>query len=113
MASIAAPSGARDNECVATGEELPSSLGNDSGDPPAGNTGIVVNPAAWGSWASSYSASTVPLHDLIAGTVVIYAWDTRAARLRFLARQAEVGSPPQAHSAGVTTPPAPVVIVTQ
>jgi hypothetical protein len=43
MASIAAPSGARDDECAATGEELPSSVENDSGDPPAGNTGIVVN----------------------------------------------------------------------
>jgi len=30
------------------------------------------------------------LHDLIAGTAVIYAWDARAARLRFLARD----SPP-------------------
>jgi len=29
------------------------------------------------------------LHDLIAGTAVVYAWDARAARLRFLARQAE------------------------
>jgi uncharacterized RDD family membrane protein YckC len=29
------------------------------------------------------------LHDLIAGTAVIYSWDARAARLRFLARQAE------------------------
>jgi uncharacterized RDD family membrane protein YckC len=27
------------------------------------------------------------LHDLIAGTAVIYSWDARAARLRFLARQ--------------------------
>jgi uncharacterized RDD family membrane protein YckC len=27
------------------------------------------------------------LHDLIAGTVVVYAWDARAARLRFLAKQ--------------------------
>lgn len=27
------------------------------------------------------------LHDFIAGTVVIYAWDARAARLRFLARR--------------------------
>jgi uncharacterized RDD family membrane protein YckC len=27
------------------------------------------------------------LHDLIAGTVVIYDWDARAARLRFLARE--------------------------
>ena len=29
------------------------------------------------------------LYDLIAGTAVIYAWDARAAQLRFLARQAE------------------------
>ena len=33
------------------------------------------------------------LHDLIAGTAVIYAWDARAARLRFLARQADIGAP--------------------
>jgi hypothetical protein len=32
------------------------------------------------------------LHDLIAGTAVIYAWDARAARLRFLAREAEAGA---------------------
>ena len=31
------------------------------------------------------------LHDLIAGSAVIYGWDARAARLRFLARQAELG----------------------
>ena len=29
------------------------------------------------------------LYDLIAGTAVVYAWDARAARFRFLARQAE------------------------
>ena len=34
------------------------------------------------------------LHDFIAGSAVIYAWDARAARLRFLARQAEL-APPQ------------------
>ncbi len=37
------------------------------------------------------------LQDLIAGTAVIYSWDARAARLRFLARQAQVAvgqSPP-------------------
>ena len=34
------------------------------------------------------------LHDLIAGTAVIYAWDARAARLRFLAREAETGPAP-------------------
>ena len=32
------------------------------------------------------------LHDLIAGTAVVYAWDARAARLRFLAREAEIGA---------------------
>jgi hypothetical protein len=32
------------------------------------------------------------LHDLIAGTAVIYAWDARAARLRFLARHADIGA---------------------
>ena len=53
------------------------------------------------------------MHDLIAGSVVIYAWDARAARLRFLARQSELASPPQAHSSEVTPPPAPDVIVTQ
>ena len=31
------------------------------------------------------------LHDLIAGTAVVYSWDARAARLRFLARQSEIG----------------------
>ncbi|MFY9929205.1 MAG: RDD family protein [Streptosporangiaceae bacterium] len=36
------------------------------------------------------------LHDLIAGTAVIYAWDARAARLRFLARQAELSTAPEA-----------------
>ena len=33
------------------------------------------------------------LQDLIAGSAVIYAWDARAARLRFLARQAEIATP--------------------
>ncbi len=32
------------------------------------------------------------LHDLIAGTAVVYAWDARAARIRFLARDAEAGA---------------------
>ena len=31
------------------------------------------------------------LHDLIAGTAVIYAWDARAARLRFLAKDKPPG----------------------
>ena len=30
------------------------------------------------------------LHDLIAGSAVVYSWDARAAQLRFLARQAEL-----------------------
>ena len=29
------------------------------------------------------------LHDLIAGTCVVYAWDARAARLRILARASD------------------------
>lgn len=33
------------------------------------------------------------LHDLIAGTAVVYAWDARAARLRFLARAHRRSSP--------------------
>jgi uncharacterized RDD family membrane protein YckC len=42
------------------------------------------------------------LHDLLAGTAVVYAWDARAARLRFLAREAEAtgGPPPQAGREG-------------
>ena len=34
------------------------------------------------------------LHDLIAGTAVVYGWDARAARLRFLAREAELARIP-------------------
>jgi uncharacterized RDD family membrane protein YckC len=34
------------------------------------------------------------LHDLIAGSAVVYAWDARAARLRFLAREAEMARIP-------------------
>jgi uncharacterized RDD family membrane protein YckC len=34
------------------------------------------------------------LHDLIAGTAVVYSWDARAARLRFLAREAELAARP-------------------
>ncbi|MCL4293468.1 MAG: RDD family protein [Acidimicrobiia bacterium] len=32
------------------------------------------------------------LHDVLAGTVVVYAWDARAARWRFLARRNEGGA---------------------
>jgi uncharacterized RDD family membrane protein YckC len=42
------------------------------------------------------------LHDLIAGTAVVYAWDARAARLRFLARQAELSAGESLpHSGGI------------
>jgi len=34
------------------------------------------------------------LHDVIAGTVVVYSWDARAARLRFLSRTASPGTRP-------------------
>ena len=39
------------------------------------------------------------LHDLIAGTAVVYSWDARGARLRFLAREAELPA-----SAGPASP---------
>ena len=39
------------------------------------------------------------LHDVIAGTVVVYSWDARAARLRFLSRESSPG-------AGRPSPPA-------
>jgi uncharacterized RDD family membrane protein YckC len=39
------------------------------------------------------------LHDVIAGTVVVYSWDARAARLRFLSRESSPG-------AGRPVPPA-------
>jgi len=42
------------------------------------------------------------LHDVIAGTVVVYAWDARAARLRFLSRS-RYSVPP----APPESPPAP------
>ena len=38
------------------------------------------------------------LHDIIAGTAVVYSWDARAARLRFLARAAETTTSPAAAS---------------
>jgi hypothetical protein len=44
------------------------------------------------------------LHDLIAGTAVIYAWDARAARLRFLARAAEQTAPSPVRGPGQQHP---------
>jgi len=46
------------------------------------------------------------LYDLIAGTAVVYAWDARAARLRFLARQAE----PVVDAAAAPAPARPVAV---
>ena len=48
------------------------------------------------------------LYDLIAGSAVIYAWDARAARLRFLAREAELsaGSGPQRPASTADSPTA-------
>jgi hypothetical protein len=42
----------------------------------------------YAGFASRFAAFVVDraLHDVIAGTVVIYSWDARAARLRFLSR---------------------------
>jgi uncharacterized RDD family membrane protein YckC len=45
------------------------------------------------------------VYDLTAGTAVVYAWDARAARLRFLARQAEPIAD-AAHSQGTAKPAA-------
>ena len=46
------------------------------------------------------------VYDLIAGTAVVYAWDARAARLRYLARQAE----PVVDRAAATTLAEPVTV---
>jgi uncharacterized RDD family membrane protein YckC len=45
------------------------------------------------------------LHDVIAGTVVIYSWDARAARLRFLSRESSPGADRSARPA-LPGPPA-------
>jgi uncharacterized RDD family membrane protein YckC len=45
------------------------------------------------------------LYDLIAGTTVVYAWDARAARYRYLARQAEPVAD-AAHGPGAAKPAA-------
>jgi uncharacterized RDD family membrane protein YckC len=43
------------------------------------------------------------LHDLIAGSAVVYSWDARAAHLRFLARQAELPEADIASPVGART----------
>jgi uncharacterized RDD family membrane protein YckC len=45
------------------------------------------------------------LHDVIAGTVVVYSWDARAARLRFLSRESSPGADRSARPA-LPGPPA-------
>ena len=48
------------------------------------------------------------LHDVIAGTVVVYSWDARAARLRFLSRpqySAPAAPPPPPEPPGLPGPP--------
>jgi uncharacterized RDD family membrane protein YckC len=49
------------------------------------------------------------LHDVIAGTVVIYSWDARAARLRFLSRasSAPEGGTPAGVATAMTSPGQP------
>ena len=56
----------------------------------------------WRGWVREHRA----LYDLIAGTAVVYAWDAQAARLRFLARQAE----PVVAGAAAPTPAKPVAV---
>jgi uncharacterized RDD family membrane protein YckC len=45
------------------------------------------------------------LHDVIAGTVVVYSWDARAARLRFLSRPQYSGPPAAPESPDLPGPP--------
>jgi uncharacterized RDD family membrane protein YckC len=45
------------------------------------------------------------LHDVIAGTVVVYSWDARAARLRFLSRPQYSAPPAPPESPGPPGPP--------
>jgi uncharacterized RDD family membrane protein YckC len=54
------------------------------------------------------------LHDLIARTAVVYAWDARAARLRFLAREAEIGARgPRRPASGAAPPDQPAEVRTE
>jgi uncharacterized RDD family membrane protein YckC len=46
------------------------------------------------------------LHDVIAGTVVVYSWDARAARLRFLSRPQYSAPPAPPESPGPSDPSA-------
>ena len=53
---------------------------------------VLVTPLSFvfffaGIWLILIRRDRRALHDLIAGTAVVYGWDARAARLRFLAKQ--------------------------
>lgn len=53
---------------------------------------VLVTPLSFlffflGMWLIVIRRDRRALHDLIAGTAVVYGWDARAARLRFLAKQ--------------------------
>jgi uncharacterized RDD family membrane protein YckC len=55
---------------------------------------VLVTPLSFplfflGFWLILFRRDRRALQDLIAGTAVVYAWDARAARLRFLARRPE------------------------
>jgi uncharacterized RDD family membrane protein YckC len=55
---------------------------------------VLVTPLSFllffiGFWLALFRRDRRALHDLIAGTAVVYAWDARAAHLRFLARRPE------------------------
>jgi uncharacterized RDD family membrane protein YckC len=63
---------------------------------------VLVTPLSFlvffaGIWLILFRRDRRALHDLIAGTAVVYGWDARAARLRFLAKQ----PPPTADSPAV------------
>jgi uncharacterized RDD family membrane protein YckC len=53
---------------------------------------VLVTPLSFlvffaGFWLILFRRDRRALHDLIAGSAVVYGWDARAARLRFLAKQ--------------------------
>ena len=55
---------------------------------------VLVTPLSFplfflGFWLALFRRDRRALQDLIAGTAVVYAWDARAARLRFLAKQTD------------------------
>lgn len=58
---------------------------------------VLVTPLSFlvffaGIWLILIRRDRRALHDLIAGSAVVYGWDARAARLRFLAKQPSSGT---------------------